>query len=233
MMASLQAADSRFLWYLGLPSAPLPVGELRLLVQSRGVSLRYADSWLKQGFPLSEDLPLIDIEHLPIEKEKAAGAVDDARPDRWGERVIRLLDKPPRLALLDYLFFAGDDRFGALGVSSSATAYQPHHHGALPTLADVDRLHQLTQQILKGEAVEELGEDGASSTLDNAASGSKAYGLTTAQAKAEMARVARAVDAWQSHFAAAGIPAAVIEGYAAQIDRPFLLNQRRRALQHG
>ena len=411
MNASLQAADTRFLWYLGLPSAPLPVGELRLLVQSRGVSLRYADSWLKQGFPLSEDLPLIDIEHLPSDKETAAGAVDDARPDRWGERVIRLLDRPPRLALLDYLFFAGDDRFGALGVSSSATSYLPHPRGALPTLADIDQLHTLTQQILNGKAVDEryrrliapgatmggarpkalidiegeqwvlkfaeeafsfepwvehatmtlaaqagitvadtrpvqlargtavavrrfdrqgaarlhalsanvalraagaelaypdlaqllrrrgdpnggkhreqmrelfrrlvfnilidntddheknhallmtdaqhyvlapafdvlptgqalgyqsmgVGEDGASSTLDNAMSLCKSYGLTAVQAKAEMAQVARVVDGWQPHFVAAGIPPAVIAQYATQIDRPFLLNPRRQALQH-
>jgi len=33
--------------------------------------------------------PLIDEEFLPTEKGAAVGAVDDARPDRWGERVIR------------------------------------------------------------------------------------------------------------------------------------------------
>ena len=31
--------------------------------------------------------------------------MDDARPDRWGERVIRFIDKPPRLSLLEYLYF--------------------------------------------------------------------------------------------------------------------------------
>lgn len=49
MSALMQAADTRYLWYLGSPSSPVPIGELRLLVQSRGVSLRYADSWLMQG----------------------------------------------------------------------------------------------------------------------------------------------------------------------------------------
>ena len=34
--------------------------------------------------------------------------MDDARPDRWGERVIRLLERPPRLSLLEMLYFAGD-----------------------------------------------------------------------------------------------------------------------------
>jgi len=52
-------------------------------------------------------------EFFPVEQETAAGAVDDARPDRWGERVIRFLDKPSRLAVLDFLFYAGDERSGA------------------------------------------------------------------------------------------------------------------------
>lgn len=109
--------DTLHLWFLGNPGAPALVGELNLVMGRRGVSLKYADAWLRNGFPLSEDLPLIDVEHLPREKDTAAGAIDDARPDRWGERVIRLLDRPPRLSLLEYLYYAGDDRFGALGVS--------------------------------------------------------------------------------------------------------------------
>jgi serine/threonine-protein kinase HipA len=73
--------------------------------------------------------PLVDIEHLPRaawrDAQRAVGAVDDARPDRWGEKVIRFLDKPGRLSLMEYLYYAGDDRFGALGVSRSSTSYIP------------------------------------------------------------------------------------------------------------
>ena len=76
--------DTLDLWYLGRPGAPALVGELNLVMNRRGVSLKYVASWLTAGFPLSEDLPLIDLEHLPREKDVAAGAVDDARPDRWG-----------------------------------------------------------------------------------------------------------------------------------------------------
>ena len=47
-----------------------------------GVSRRYAASWRAAGFPLSEGLRLVDIEFLPSAKETAAGAVDNARPDR-------------------------------------------------------------------------------------------------------------------------------------------------------
>ena len=81
--------DQLFLWLLTRPEQPLLIGELNTVAHSRGVSLRYAE-WLARGFALSEDLPLLDEEFLPREKDSAAGAVDDARPDRWGERVIRL-----------------------------------------------------------------------------------------------------------------------------------------------
>ncbi|MBI2309087.1 MAG: HipA domain-containing protein [Rhodocyclales bacterium] len=146
--------DTLYLWYLGDPGAPSLVGELNLVMNRRGVSLKYADAWLKAGFPLSEDLPLIDVEHLPREKDTAAGAVDDARPDRWGERIIRLLDRPPRLSLLEYLYYAGDDRFGALGVSISRDAYLPREIGPLPTLAEVDAVHEVVRRVLAGEPVD-------------------------------------------------------------------------------
>lgn len=105
-----RVTDQLFLWLLTEPVQPVLIGELNMVRASRGVSLRYAPSWLERSFALSEDLPLIAEEFLPKEKDTAAGAVDDARPDRWGERVIRFLDKPPRLSLLEYLYFAGDDR---------------------------------------------------------------------------------------------------------------------------
>jgi serine/threonine-protein kinase HipA len=122
------------------------------------VSLRYADDWIERGLQLSEDLPLIDQEFLPVEKAAAAGAVDDARPDRWGERVIRFVDRPPRLSLLEYLYFAGDDRFGALGVSTSRTEYLPRRLGPLPTLADADEVHELVRKIQANEPVPEAFE---------------------------------------------------------------------------
>ena len=89
-MSTPAMPDTLYLWYLGAPEAPVLVGELNLVMNRRAVSLRYADTWLKNGFALSEDLPLGDQEFFPKDKDLAAGAVDDARPDRWGERVIRI-----------------------------------------------------------------------------------------------------------------------------------------------
>ena len=146
-------ADQLYLWLLTVPADPVLIGELNLVRSNRGVSLKYADAWLERGFALSEDLPLVDEEFLPQEKETAAGAVDDARPDRWGERLIRFLDKPARLSLLEYLYFAGDDRFGALGVSTSAAEYLPRRFGPLPVLGDAARIEELIRRLQEGETV--------------------------------------------------------------------------------
>jgi serine/threonine-protein kinase HipA len=149
-----EPSDHLLLWWLAEPAQPRLVGDLNLVRSSRGVSLRYAESWVESGFALSEDLPLLSgQEFLPKERDTAAGAVDDARPDRWGERVIRFIDKPPRLSLLEYLYFAGDDRFGALGVSTSDREYLPRRLGPLPTLSDTEAIAELVRKVLDGEPV--------------------------------------------------------------------------------
>ncbi len=152
-LAAYQPVDQLYLWWLGTPDAPVLIGTLRTVRALRGVSLRYAPTWLAQGFALSEDLPLIDTEFLPTHKDSASGAVDDARPDRWGERIIRFIDRPARLSLMEYLFFAGDERFGALGVSLSAERYQPRQRGPLPQLSDVQAIEVLVHQVLNNEPV--------------------------------------------------------------------------------
>lgn len=153
---SYQPVDQMFLWLLTEPKKPILVGELNLVRSLRGVSLRYFESWRKSGFPLSEDLPLHgQDEFFPIEKDTAVGAVDDARPDRWGEQVIRVLDKPPRLSLLEYLYFAGDDRFGAMGVSLSKEEYKSCPTAPLPNLNDTQTIEELVRKVLAHEPIPE------------------------------------------------------------------------------
>jgi serine/threonine-protein kinase HipA len=139
--------DNLYLWFLADPSVPRYVGELRLVEAGKGVSLQYGSEWLANGFPLSEDLVLADIEHLPRWKGMAVGAVDDARPDRWGERVIQYLDKPARLSLMEYLYYAGDDRFGALGVSTSDETYTPRTKSPLPRLEQAQELSEVVHKV--------------------------------------------------------------------------------------
>ena len=150
--------DELYLWYLAQPTRPQYIGVLKLATAGKGVSLKYCEEWLSKGFALSEDLPLRDIEFFPpgrmfADSQRAVGAVDDARPDRWGEKVIRFVDKPQRLSLMEYLYYAGDDRFGALGVSTSSTQYQPRIGGALPRM---DQVQQLSEVVAKIEALEPL-----------------------------------------------------------------------------
>ncbi len=156
-MTGYRVTDELFLWWLGRPRFPILVGTLHLLRDTQAVSLRYSSRWLVSGFALSEDLPLVDREHRPgehnSERNTAAGSVDDARPDRWGERIIRLIEKPPRLSLLEYLYFAGDERFGALGVSLSADDYLPHRTGPLPTLVDVEEMQVLVNRVIANQPV--------------------------------------------------------------------------------
>jgi serine/threonine-protein kinase HipA len=139
--------DKLYLWFLADPNVPRYVGELRLVEAGKGVSLQYGSEWLASGFSLSEDLVLADIEHLPRWKGMAVGAVDDARPDRWGERVIQYLDKPARLSLMEYLYYAGDDRFGALGVSTSDDIYAPRTRSPLPRLEQAQELSEVVHKV--------------------------------------------------------------------------------------
>jgi serine/threonine-protein kinase HipA len=144
--------DDLYLWYLGDPARPRYVGALRLVSSGKGVSLHYGREWLDNGFALIEDLPLVDIEHMPAgrlvaDAQRAVGAVDDARPDRWGEKVIRFVDKPKRHSLMEYLFYAGDDRFGALGASTSSTTYSPRAVSPLPRLDDAQQVSAVVAKI--------------------------------------------------------------------------------------
>lgn len=148
--------DTQYLWWLGEPDLPRFVGELTLVSGGRSVALQYSEEWLGAGFPLSEDLPLASGLFVPEGKDAVAGAVDDARPDRWGERVIRKFEKSPRLSILEFLLFAGDDRYGALSVSLSPDRYEPWPSAPTPTLASLEAIAEVVRKVLANEPVPEL-----------------------------------------------------------------------------
>jgi serine/threonine-protein kinase HipA len=139
--------DTLHVWALVKPAAPTLVGELRLseLVPDCA-TFAYDNAWW--NFPLSEDLPLVPGQTFSAgERGSAPGAIDDARPDRWGERIIRQIERPARLSVLEMLLFAGDDRFGALGVSVSAERYSPRRLGPYPVLDDLVRLSAAVEDV--------------------------------------------------------------------------------------
>ena len=71
-----------------------------------------------------------------------------------------------------------------------------------------------------------IGEQDADSTIDNALSMARLFGLTKDQAVKEARAVAKVVDTWQAHFKASGVKKRDIDMYAEQIDREFLCTQR-------
>jgi serine/threonine-protein kinase HipA len=139
--------DLLYVWALVDPSNPVLVGEVSLSqLVSDCATFSYAPAWW--NFPLSEDLPLIaGLSFSAGERGSAPGALDDARPDRWGERIIRHIDRPARLSILEMLLFAGDDRFGALGVSVSADRYTPRHLAPYPQLNQLAALAQAVEEV--------------------------------------------------------------------------------------
>lgn len=150
------ARDMLSLWWLGDPARPQRIGDIQLVQGGRGVGLRYDPDWLARGFALSADLPLIDELFVPAGKDSAVGALDDARPDRWGERVIRKFERTSRLSLLEYLLFAGDDRYGALGVSLDPDTYRPWPAAPLPGFDQLEAMAEAVRRVLANEPVPEL-----------------------------------------------------------------------------
>lgn len=136
-----------YVWALVNPVQPVLVGELGLsALVADCATFRYDSQWWH--FPLSEDLPLLHGQVFTAgERGSAPGALDDARPDRWGERVICHIDRPARLSILEKLLFAGDDRFGAWGISTSAKAYIPRRLGPYPLLSDLIALSAAVDDV--------------------------------------------------------------------------------------
>ncbi|ROR22815.1 serine/threonine-protein kinase HipA [Comamonas sp. BIGb0124] len=132
--------DRLYVWAMINPLSPTLVGEVGLSrLVADCATFTYAPDW--RNLALSEDMPIILGQIFTTgERNTAPGALDDARPDRWGERIIRHIDRPARLSILEMLLFAGDDRFGALSISTSAEQYIPRDLGPYPQLKDLAQL---------------------------------------------------------------------------------------------
>ena len=161
-----QPQDQLYVWALVDPDNPVLVGEVKLsrLIADCAV-FTYAPGWW--NFNLSEDLPIIAGQSYSAgQRGEAPGALDDARPDRWGERIIQHIDRPARLSVLEMLLFAGDDRFGALGVSVSAERYLPRKLGPYAQLNQLTELAKAVEdiqlQVPMDPAMQRLLQPGAS-----------------------------------------------------------------------
>lgn len=139
--------DQLYVWALLNPEAPALVGEVSLSrLVADCATFSYMPGWW--NFALSEDMPIVQDQMFTTgQRNSAPGVIDDARPDRWGERIIRHIDRPVRLSILEMLLFAGDDRFGALGISTSADQYLPRRLGPYAQLKDLAELTAAVEDV--------------------------------------------------------------------------------------
>jgi len=152
--------SSLWVWYLADPQAPRRVGTASLIATTKRVSFTYDEAWKDGGFTLSPRMKLgrkgvQERPILPAAGWLAPGALDDALPDRWGQSTIRAIDRPKRLTTIDYLYYAGDRRFGALGVSSDPDAYRPCPESPLLTTDSLEEAHALIQRIIDKQPLNE------------------------------------------------------------------------------
>ena len=95
------------------------------LVGGRVHLFEYDRTWLsrKDAFVLSPDLPL----HWGVIESGMGRAIhpifEDAGPDKWGRSVIDKVFNLSRVAEMDYLACAGEDRIGAMGFSWDEARY--------------------------------------------------------------------------------------------------------------
>lgn len=140
-----------FCWYLEDPKTPRIVGEVRLEANARTCVLLLDPEWQRSGFDLIPDMSSRQRLHAPRGDERAPGALDDAMPDRWGERMIRVISRPPRMSPLELLWYAGDRRFGALGISSSREAYIPCEEPPLLQAASLRAAEEVIGRVMARE----------------------------------------------------------------------------------
>lgn len=147
------------IWWLAETTSPRLVGRLGL--HGGRASFVYCSEWMEGAgpIPLSPDLPLRADRFHAQAPGAAPGAIDDARPDGWGKMLIRLVDDPGRLGILELLHLAGDGRMGALGTSFSPVIYEPVSRPPRPTLGDIESMHAATQAASRGERLSRRAAD--------------------------------------------------------------------------
>jgi serine/threonine-protein kinase HipA len=140
-----------------LPGATEPVVAGRLEAAGKLVNFNYGQSYLRRpdAIPLYlPELPLESGQISPLAGMSIAGAVADAGPDAWGQRVImnRVLgagardEDPAALSPLTYLLESGSDRIGALDFQASPSEYVGRRGG----IASLEELMQSAERVEAG-----------------------------------------------------------------------------------
>lgn len=143
--------DRLFCWDLGNPISPRLIGEVKLEASARTCILLLDPAWQRSGFDLTPGMSNAKTRHPTEPGLRLPGALDDAVPDQWGERMIRVISRPSRMSPLDLLWYAGDRRFGALGISSSAEAYRPRPEPPLIQAGSIQAAEEVIGRVMARE----------------------------------------------------------------------------------
>ena len=167
------APDEAFVW-VWLPGATEPVVAGRLAPIGDLIEFNYGRSYLERNDAIPIYLPELPLRRgviAPLDGLRMAGAINDAGPDAWGQRVImqHVLGAgasdadPADLHPLTYLLASGSDRIGALDFQESADAYVSRDDGIAPLeelLQAADRVDQrlplppaLDRALLHGSSI--------------------------------------------------------------------------------
>lgn len=150
--------ETAYVW-VWLPGATEPVVAGALKPVGDLLVFQYGKSYLgrEDAIPLYlPELPLASGRIDPPRGMKVAGAIRDAAPDSWGQRVIlaHRIGKLTKssdtgdLPLLTYLLESGSNRIGALDFQTSATEYVPRS-----TSATLSEMQSAADKLLIGETL--------------------------------------------------------------------------------
>jgi serine/threonine-protein kinase HipA len=151
-MTSEQPVEA-YVW-IWLPGATDPVVAGRLEAVGDTTDFNYGRSYLAREDAIAiylPELPLRAGRIAPLADMTIAGAIADAAPDAWGQRVImhRTLgataEDPAALGALTYLLMSGSDRIGALDFQRSPEEYLPRE-----SEASLDELAHAAQRLEDG-----------------------------------------------------------------------------------
>ncbi len=155
-MSSEERADRAYVW-TWLPEATEPVVAGQIATVGDLLTFNYGQSYLarEDAVPLYlPELPLRRGRIDPLGNLTAPGAIDDAGPDAWGQRVVmrHVIGEaagradPAELSRLTYLLASGSDRIGALDFQVSPHTYVLRNGGT----AALEELSEAAARVEQG-----------------------------------------------------------------------------------
>jgi len=150
MISNNGAVKSLYVW-TQINNEPVIAGKFEQ--NNRVGTFYYAESYLKRedAFPLDPiNLPLVNNKDFHTESNGGVfGALLDAGPDRWGQRVLAQLSPRKPKNSLEYLLAGNGDGVGSLLFSMSRNSIKiPNYKGHA---SDINQLEQAAQDLLKDE----------------------------------------------------------------------------------